>query len=315
MYGKLDIKVALSTAFHPQTDGQTERVNQDALTFLRMFTDRRQDDWADLLHLAEFSYNNRVHSATKVSPFYAHQLYHPKFNIDTTGHMRHPEAKERLKEIKKVHEEAKAALELAAESMKRAYDKGKGKLPEFKIGDRVLLEGTNLKPKIPSKKLGPKRWGPFKITEKISDLVYRLDLPKAMNNIHNVFHVGLLTPYPDDTIPGRVQVPPPPVEIDGIMEEEVEAIVDSKFERGILKYLVKWKGFTDGDNSWEPAENVANSKELVAEYHEKHPTAPRPHPSAPQRIHAALFNKIPWRTLENFTNPDPSQFPTMIRRL
>ena len=79
MYNKLNITVALSTAYHPQTDGQTERVNQDLETYIRLFCNHRQNNWAKWLHLAEFAYNNKQHSTTKVSPFMANNLTEPRW--------------------------------------------------------------------------------------------------------------------------------------------------------------------------------------------------------------------------------------------
>lgn len=108
MYSALGIKVALSTAYHPQTDGQTERVNQDLETFLRIFIDYRQHDWKPLLKFAEFAYNNKAHTATQKSPFEAFQGYSPKFDINNIPNMEHPAGEERLNTIKETQEEVKA---------------------------------------------------------------------------------------------------------------------------------------------------------------------------------------------------------------
>ena len=67
----------LSTAYHPQTDGQTERVNQELEQYLRMYINHHQDDWVDWISMAEFAHNNRTHSATGTSPFYVTSGFHP----------------------------------------------------------------------------------------------------------------------------------------------------------------------------------------------------------------------------------------------
>ena len=95
-----------------------------------------------------------------------------------------------------------------------------------------------------------------------------------MGKIHRVFHVNMLKPYSSSAIPNRHQAPPPPIEIEGEEEYEVEKIQDSRIYRGKLQYLVKWKGYGPRDMTWEPRENVSNAKELVEEFHRKYPRKP-----------------------------------------
>lgn len=150
MYKKLNITVALLTAYHPQTDGQTERVNQDLETYLRLFINHRQDNWAKWLHLAEFAYNNWQHSTTKVSPFMANNLSQPRWSLEgKLENMTHPAAEEQLKEMREMENELKACLNMAAEKMKELYDKGE--IPELQEGDLVFLDARNLKEKIQTK--------------------------------------------------------------------------------------------------------------------------------------------------------------------
>jgi len=78
----LGIKTSPSTAYHPQSDGQTERINQDLETFLRMFVNQCQDDWVDWLPIAEFAYNNRLHSAMRQTPFMMEYGFHPRTGAD-----------------------------------------------------------------------------------------------------------------------------------------------------------------------------------------------------------------------------------------
>ncbi len=100
MYKVLGITVALSTAYHPQTDGQTERVNQDLETYLRLFCTHQQDDWSTWLHLAEFAYNNRHHSTIKTSPFYANNLTNPRWSLEgQVEHMIYPSGSELIQEV------------------------------------------------------------------------------------------------------------------------------------------------------------------------------------------------------------------------
>jgi len=119
----LGIETRLSTVFHPQTDGQTEQINQELKQYLRFFVDHRQKDWPEWLASAEFAVNNKVHTATKVLPFMAN--YRRKLrmegNIKKRGKVE--KATEFVERMKKVHEKAGAALKKAQEDMKRQADR------------------------------------------------------------------------------------------------------------------------------------------------------------------------------------------------
>ena len=136
----------------------------------------------------------------------------------------------------------------------------------YKEGDQVWIEGTNLQTLYPSKKLGPKCYGPFKILKQLLDAVYRVEIPKHWK-IHNVFHVNLITPYKETELHGPNYTRPPPDLVDGEEEFKVEKIIDMKqMGRGRKTYyLVKWKGYPMSDNSWEPRENI-HADELIKEF-------------------------------------------------
>jgi hypothetical protein len=156
LFGLLGIKQNPSTAYHPQTDGQTERMNQIVEQYLRIFINYRQDDWKEWLPMAEFSYNNSVHAATQQTPFFINYGQHPWTGEDTRREVRNESATEFANRMKKVRQEAKAALRQAAERMKDQYDKHARPSIEYSPGDKVYLESTNLKTNRPSKKLDDK---------------------------------------------------------------------------------------------------------------------------------------------------------------
>ena len=148
-------------------------------------------------------------------------------------------------------------------------------------GQQVWLLTTNVRSQRPSKKLDYKRLGPFKISEVVNLVTYRLKLPKKMR-IHPVFHVSLLEPYHKNTMEGRIPPPPPPIgEITDEGDErewEVEGILDSRLYYRKLQYLVTWKGFLKKDDSWEPAEGVKHCQALIRQFHHDHPFRPGPEP-------------------------------------
>ena len=116
---KLDVQQSLSTAFHPQTDGETERVNQEVEQYLRVFCIYQQDNWADLLPFAEFAHNIHAHSATGRSPFQIWYGLQPEFlpPINFASHI--PSVEERLKTLNPLRADVSAALKIAAEVMSR----------------------------------------------------------------------------------------------------------------------------------------------------------------------------------------------------
>jgi hypothetical protein len=120
--------------------------------------------------------------------------------------------------------------------------------------------------------------GPFKILDIVGDgkLAYRLELPERMKKVHPVFHVSLLESYRENKWEGRVQPPPPPDEIEGELEYEVEEVLDSKVVRGRLQYLVDWVGYGPEERTWESAGAVENAQEKVAAFHRAYPDRPSP---------------------------------------
>ena len=273
----LGIQQNLSTAYHPQTDGQTERVNQIIETYLRLYINYQQDNWSSFLPLAEFAYNNSPHSATGESPFFLNKGYHPTLDISLSDIT----AKQQgvmIQNIRDLHEHAKQEIKKAIESYKHFADKKRSPAPVYKVGDSVCLSTQNISTTRPTKKLAERRLGPFKIIQVVSPLAVKLDLPYARRHIHPVFHVSLLEPAYPDKIKGRTQPPPPPVVIEDDLEYEVEEILDSRWNNRRLEYLVQWTGYgADPEGqTWEPAELLENSSELVSEFHQSYPTKPKP---------------------------------------
>jgi hypothetical protein len=273
----LGVKSNLSTAYHPETDGQTERINQILEQYIRLYTNYQQDDWVDLLPLAEFAYNNAPHSATQVSPFFANKGYNPKLEVgieDVTSFA----AQQYADDLSRLHQYLRDQIKIAIEQYARATADRRVAPPEFAVGSQVWLSSEHIKTKRPSKKLDHRRLGPFKIISKLSTHAVKLQLPDALKAIHPVFHIRLLEPYVRNTIPNRRQPPPPPVEVEENDEYEVSAILDSRFRRSRLEYLVEWAGYDESPEhrSWEPADNVANAKDYIRDFHRRYPHKPKP---------------------------------------
>uniref|UniRef100_A0A0W0G7F9 Reverse transcriptase-rnase h-integrase n=1 Tax=Moniliophthora roreri TaxID=221103 RepID=A0A0W0G7F9_MONRR len=261
----LGIKQMLSTAYHPQTDGETERVNQEVEIFLRFFCAKEQTKWKDLLHFAEFAHNTQTHLTTKNSPFYLTMGYHPRPLPTVFEKTTIPSVEKRMAELKKLREETSALLDIAARKMK---ERSRRNLDKFEKGQKVWLEGKNLSLGYPSPKLSPKREGPFEIIDVLGPMTYKLKLPFQWR-IHSVFHAGLLSPYKETDVHGPNFLEPPPDIVEGQEEHEVEAIIGhqpKKKNRPPKEYLVSWKGYDSSHNKWLKPAGLKHSMELYLDY-------------------------------------------------
>jgi len=169
----LGIRISSSTAWHPQTDRQTERVNQELDQFLRLFVNKRQDDWYDLLPIAEFQHNNHVHSATQQPPFLLDTGRIPRMGFELRQDSSSLETvNEFTKRMESATEEAKSAICKAQEDMTRYYNRRRSLAPVFQPGDQVYLDASDIKMTRPSPKLSHCRLGPFKIERQVGPLAY-----------------------------------------------------------------------------------------------------------------------------------------------
>lgn len=256
---------SLSTAFHPASGGQHERVNRVLEEMLRHYISADQADWDEHLPVAEFAINNAVSRSTGLSPFVANQGWEPRTPLVEGIHRsRVPLAVQFVKDWQ-------SRMHLAKEANKRAQDRQKAladaKRREltFQVDDEVLLSTKNLKLKVGAmgtKKLLPQWVGPFKVCRVVSPVAYEIVLPPEIT-VHPVFHVSLLKPYKKN---GTVQPPPPALLLtdDGEQIYTVDAILDHRDtklrgNRISRKYLVAWKGYGPDRNSWEREENISAS--------------------------------------------------------
>jgi hypothetical protein len=188
----LGISQNISTAYHPRTDGQSERTNQWVETFLRFVTDYKQTDWASYLPMAQFAHNNWPSDTTRKSPFFLLMGYNPRADWSSATSPL-PQVTLRLAQLKEARDQARNLMIKAQQSWVKHRD-----TPKYKAGDLVWLEGRNLRTNQPTAKLAPRRHGPFKVVQVMSPVNYRLELPTQWS-IHTVFHIDLLTPYRRDT--------------------------------------------------------------------------------------------------------------------
>ncbi|POM67645.1 LOW QUALITY PROTEIN: Retrovirus Polyprotein [Phytophthora palmivora] len=259
----------LSSAFRPQTDGQTERTNRFIGDYLRGVVNPAQSDWDEFIHMAEFAYNRRVHATIGMSPFEADLGYIPYMPDDVVSD---PEFKKLEKAAREFLLRQEAFLKVAQDRMSEAqermkyyYDRNR-LVQDFKTGDMVLLDGKNLdirhKGYAQSKKLAPMFIGPFPVQKKISRDSYELGLSKNLK-LHPVFHTSLLKPYRKD--PKRRQKVNRQGS-DGTEGQLVEAVINHRKYKGKPQYKIWWLGETKKDATWEPFENLKQIPGLIDLY-------------------------------------------------
>lgn len=263
------IKLRLSTAFHPQTDGQTERMNQTLEHYLRCFTNEEQTNWPNLLSTAEFACNNAQNATTGLSPFQVLLGYSPNFQLrteDGTFSEEIPAVQHRIEKLTKIRENLAEHWQNAIESQKKHFDKHH-QAKSFKRGDLVRLSTRNIKLKVPARKLAPKYIGPFRVLDAIGKQAYRLSLPNKYDRIHNVFHISLLEPW---TLRHQDNADPLPMpDLDDDDEWEVEEVKGKQTFKGETRYLVKWAGWPSEYNQWVSEEDMANAKGKIRDFEQK----------------------------------------------
>jgi len=200
-----------------------------------------------------------------------------------------------VNELKKIQEEAEAALHKARDDKKHFADRTHAHAPEYKEGDQVWLSTKNLNINQPSRKPTERQIGPYTITHVVSPNAVVLKLPPSFK-IDVPINVSRLHPYKPPTVPGQQITPQVPVEVEGKEEYIVEEILDSCLRHNKLEFLVKWEGYMNENNSWEPEDNCKNARNAIATFYQKYPQAPR-------WIAWMQFNNLNFRPYQNFTQP------------
>jgi len=285
---RLQINISLSTAYHPETDGQTENANSFLEQYLRQYISFAQDDWDEWLPLAEFAARNAINDSTGMSPFFANTGYHPRMSFgpprattravpkDLKGCNNGNDFAAKMQEITEL---LQTNLLSAQASQEHFANANRAPAPAYRVGDMVLLSTRNIDSARPIPKLDQKFIGPFRVERIINPHSYQLKLPHELALIHNSFHTNLLRPFPNDPLPGQYNPPPPPIMIDekGNKLWAIEAILDARrTKRKGFQYRIQWRGFGPEDITWEPLRNVVNAHIAIREFERRHNKKPRP---------------------------------------
>ena len=232
----------MCTAFHPQTDSQTERFTSVMEQYLQSYINYLQDNWSTWLPLVEFATNNHLSEATNLSPFFALHSYHPRGGTSllpttepTPGDL---DALSAATAIQEIHDFLRAEVSYAQAIQAEGGNHRRIPAPVFRPGERVWLDARNIKTQRPTVKLDHHRLGPYKVVESVGASAVCLCLPDT-TQIHPVFHVSLLEHAADNAFPGQITPPLHAVIVEGEEEWEVETIFYSCLQYNRLQYLVK----------------------------------------------------------------------------
>ncbi|GKB46820.1 putative nucleotidyltransferase, ribonuclease H, partial [Tanacetum coccineum] len=266
-----------STSFHPQTDGQTERVNALLELYLRHYVSANQHDWAKLLDVAQFSYNMQRSEATGKSPFElvtGRQPLTPNA-LAASYEGSSPAAYKTMKEWHEQADLARASLDKAAKKMKKWADERRRHV-EFEVGDQVMVKLLPQQFKSlrkVHKGLIRRYEGPFPVIGRVGKVSYRVQLPPKLK-IHPVFHVSFLKPYHgDEEDPERGVSKRAPTAVVTSYDREVEEILSDRTirRRGVpsyKEYLIKWRDLPDSEASWEAEDLLWQFADKIKRYHE-----------------------------------------------
>jgi transposase InsO family protein len=271
--------LTMSTAYHPQTDGQTERENRTLEEMLRSFTSWSQDDWDEHLSALELASNNAVQASTGFTPFFLNSGQEVRLPIDgavaALRNSPNPEAAERVRLLHVALEQAKKEILRAQERQRKYADQHRREVP-FKVGDRVLLStehlhlaGTGDQQRTP--KLAEKFLGPFRVRRMHGPNACELELPPTLR-IHPVVNVDRLKAYRDgaERHPHRplpyARPPPESIEEDGAESYQVERVLARRGRGAREQFLVEWKGYPTWEATWQSRADLAQAAEALAEF-------------------------------------------------
>jgi transposase InsO family protein len=268
LWDRLGTKLTMSTAYHPQTDGQTERSNRTLEEMLRSYVNWRQTDWDVHLSTLEIAFNNAKQSSTGFTPYYLNSGQEIRLPLDATLPLvdgNNPLAAER---VRRLHEDLMMAREHIERAQKRQakYADQHRRHVTFAVGDRVLLSTEHLRmigvkrtPKLTFKYIGP-----FTVVRVVGSNAYELDLPNNMQ-LHPVFNISRLKAYKDGMTshPSRDQSnsrPPPIIDAEDGAELFVpEEILECRGQGARKRWLVKWIGYPHEENTWESLSNIGHT--------------------------------------------------------
>ncbi|KAL0150648.1 hypothetical protein M9458_054065, partial [Cirrhinus mrigala] len=288
----LNINVSLTSGYHPQSNGQVERLNQELTRFLRTYCHQNQHDWSQYVIWAEYAQNSLRKPATGLTPFQCILGYQPPLFPWSGEPTNLPAVDHWLRRSEETWNMAHVHLRRAVRRTTEQADRHRRPNPVYEPGQWAWLSTRDLRLRLPCKKLSPRYVGPFKIIKQITPVSYRLELPTNYR-ISPTFHVSLLKPAGDpegerdqDEVAANHA---PPLIINGEVAYQVHEILDSRRRGRVIQYLIDWEGYGPEERSWVNSQDILDPA-LIEDFHRDHPERPAPRPRGrPRRRNGPRF--------------------------